>query len=357
LTTLDPNSKAGQVAAKAQAALMSGDTTMARQLYSEAGAILANQIEGAREQSEKHLIRFLAATQYHQGGEYRDALKLVERVEEKKLSAEVRGLFPAFFRAVKERADPGYAQGIRNRLKSHWDQREYREIVAMLQHHPYVLERSGLAFLRSHLCQQLGDYKAGAIFFASSYRFGLTALDLVIGGAVMPLQLLQAKGEESAWDAARLAVEFLPHTATAVVASMVAHRLARAKRGDERLLWSQRQLSLFRDAWERFQPHATEYSEDWEFVVLMASCAGAAAYAALRLDDRSAALEMVEAGESLAPRSPEIIDLLNQIRRQLAGSPEVLADTQDADSLLGDAIIRRLTNRAALFDAAFTLKV
>ena len=53
-----------------------GDTDRARACYLEAGKLIEASIANERKQSEKHLLRFLAASQYYHGGHYEKALAL-----------------------------------------------------------------------------------------------------------------------------------------------------------------------------------------------------------------------------------------------------------------------------------------
>jgi hypothetical protein len=347
LTTVDPRSEAGLAAAAGQAALMVGDMKIANKKYLEAGSILEGRTTGAA-QADKHLLRFLAASQYYHGGDYRKAASLAERVEEGKLPPEVRPLFPKFFRAAKERAAPGYAQGVRDRLQAHWRRGEYRVVMEGLQQHPYILERSVLAFLRSFMCQYLGDYRAAAAFFVSAHRFGVTAPEHVMGLAVVPVDVYREHGPEAGWESARLVAEVFPHASTATIASLVAHHRALQSGGPEQQEWRRRQLDFFQRAWKEFPHLPQEYHRDWEFRELLAIIAVAAAGAAFRLGDRIAADAALKAAEGLSPRTQEVLGLIHEYRRRVADEAEAMSsppDLQNEDLVW--RVVRRGRDRAS----------
>lgn len=55
-------------AAEGHMALGQGDIERARACYLEAGKMIEASISNERKQSEKHYLRFLAASQYYHGG-------------------------------------------------------------------------------------------------------------------------------------------------------------------------------------------------------------------------------------------------------------------------------------------------
>src|SRR5579862_8373146 len=148
LPVLEQDGRATIAAAEGQAALAQGDTPRARERFGEAGRLLKTRIESARG-SDKHLFRFLAATQYYHGGDYHEALKLCRRTELAHLPKEVRHLFPKFFQDVKSRAAPRYEQGIRDELLRLWMRQDHAHILEKLQEHPYVLPPWKMAFFRA----------------------------------------------------------------------------------------------------------------------------------------------------------------------------------------------------------------
>jgi len=163
LPVLEQDGRATLAVAEAQSALAAGDTPHARKMYGAAARLLANKIATPR-QSDKHLFRFLAASQYYHGGLYRKALHLCRRVEQRLLPDEVRHLFPKFFHDVKSRAAPSYEKRVREELLNLLTRQENSRILEKLQEHPYVLQPGILALLRAHACENLGNFPAAAIF-------------------------------------------------------------------------------------------------------------------------------------------------------------------------------------------------
>ena len=97
LALVDQEGHATIATAEGQVALMKGDTLRAKQMFEEAGDILLANVANVRKQSEKHLVRFLAASQYFKGGLYQKALDLCAKIQMKLLAPPYRPLFSRFF--------------------------------------------------------------------------------------------------------------------------------------------------------------------------------------------------------------------------------------------------------------------
>jgi tetratricopeptide (TPR) repeat protein len=218
LSLIDRDGQATIAAAEGQAALASGDTPRAREKFAEAGAILEKSIGGARRQAEKHLLRFLAASQYYHGGNYRKALDLCKKIEQRLLPRETRPLFPQFLQDVRTRASAGYESRVRRELQEHGRRKDHARMLQALQEHPYVLPPGVMAFDRALISQDLKNYQAAALFFADVFRRYPDHPGLVFIAAAIPQR--QGKLEE-AWDYVRHQLEVLPHPATYVVASLI----------------------------------------------------------------------------------------------------------------------------------------
>jgi tetratricopeptide (TPR) repeat protein len=163
---------ATRVAAEAQAALNAGDTERARAGFEEAARQLEAGIREARSQSEKHLLRFLAATHYYKGGRYAKALALGRRVRPNLLPSNVRSVCRQFVRDAEERAAGDYEVKVRQALLKRWEQEDYAGVLGVLQEHPFVLPAGDLAFLRGTCCEALGDHQAALLFCADARKTG-----------------------------------------------------------------------------------------------------------------------------------------------------------------------------------------
>lgn len=176
-------------AAEGQAALAVGDTALARRKYAEAGAVLEREMKARHGGGEKQLLRFLAASQYYKGGDYRKAAELANKIDARALPGNVRGLLPQFLKDVKRRTAPGYALSIRRAVHSLWLERKPQEAIGLLQEHPYVYDAAGLAFMRAVLCEHLGKYRAAALFYNSVFRYAPGVTDTIFLTAAHPLVL------------------------------------------------------------------------------------------------------------------------------------------------------------------------
>lgn len=168
LSLMDRDGRSTIASAEGQAALAAGNTVRAREKFAEAGSFLEEDIGNVRKQSEKHLLRFLAATQYFKGGEYAKALKLSQMIEQRLLPKNVRSLFPTFMKDVRSRASIGYESDVKSQLKASLSRKEYIQIIGLLQEHPFILPPETMAYLRGIACQELGNHRAALLFFEAS---------------------------------------------------------------------------------------------------------------------------------------------------------------------------------------------
>ena len=151
-------------------ALATGDTALAQEKFAAAGDILLRNVGAVYKAMEKHLLRFLAATQFYKGGHYQRALELVEKIQARLLPKNVHDLLPPFLRDAKQRSLPGYAAGIRTRLIQLWEGKLPNEILVLLQEHPYVFPPVLMAYIRTIACEDIGDFRAASLFFADVIR-------------------------------------------------------------------------------------------------------------------------------------------------------------------------------------------
>ena len=210
VSLIDPEAKATRAASAGSRALTLGDTLLAQQKYAEAAEILKAGAARTRALPEKNHLRFLAASQYYHGGDYQKAKSLVAKIRPGKLSQKDRMLFEQFCEDVEIRSKADYAQKIRTVLFEHRQNQRYEEAICLLQDHPYVVDRAGLAFMRADLCLDCGKIEAAAMFSADANKFSNFRARTVIlraGGAYL---LSRCGKENEACNYLRLIVQNEP---------------------------------------------------------------------------------------------------------------------------------------------------
>lgn len=297
--------KASQIASRAQIALNEGDTARAQCLFREAAEELERQISGVRKQSDKQMLRFLAASQYYHGGLYTDAQRLCRRVEVRLLPTEVRPTFQQYFRDVNERADPGYKGKIREVLLKYHLAKDAQGILSLLQDHPYVLTSAGLAFIRAASCEKIKDYRAAARFSADVIRYSVETPDLLFTTLGLPIALTSEGNFDEAWEYVSYQLKAIPHAFTSINASLVRfHQAIRAVSNEERIALSGEQLRFFESGLRRFQLLPSTIREHLKICEYMALAFDAAAIGYLRLDQPDAARKLCNRIVDLFPNMP-----------------------------------------------------
>lgn len=246
--------KASRIAIQAQGALTEGDTSRAQSLFREAAHDLERQISAARKQSEKDMLRFLAASQYYYGGLYTDAQRLCRRVQVSLLPTDVRPIFSKFVRDVNERSDPGYREQIREALLRLVQKSDPQAILDLLQAHPYTLSPGDLALIRASSCEQLKDYRAAALFSADVIRYAPESPELLFPALALPIVLTNEGKLGEAWEYVTYQLQVVPHALTSINASVVrAHQAQLSASHEEGRDLSGEQIRFFEDAWQQFQ--------------------------------------------------------------------------------------------------------
>jgi tetratricopeptide (TPR) repeat protein len=294
-----------RITAEAQAALDVGETERARALFGEAGSKLEEAVTNRRKASEKHLYRFLAASQYYHGGHYRKAQALCRQIEARLLPDQVRPLYPSFLRDVKERAAEQYTATVQRSLMTHWHKREYQRILETLQAHPYVLDQGDLAFVRGECCEQLGDYHAAALFFADALRMKPDDAELASLSASCALTLVSKGRLSEASEYIQHQLRLMPHAATLVSASLLRyHEACKAATAADRRHFFEEQLRYFEQARVRYQDLQPAQRNATTLRDFMRLCFEAAALALLRLGDKERAREVSDGAIDLFPSAP-----------------------------------------------------
>ena len=229
----DPFTMASAAACQAGGALAGGDTALARAKYCIAGDILKKASEGIRKSSEKLDMRFLAASQYYYGGDYKKALRLCSRIEERLLPPTSRDSFAKFFSQVRIRSSPTYRTVIRSELMGLERASRFDEILEVLKLHQYVLSPGAMAHIRGTCCEALRDYRTAAIFFADAARFENYPDGLLFQAAMAPRKL-QGPGKLSeSWDYMGHFLRLYPHPLMSATASLMCYNRALTMTGKE----------------------------------------------------------------------------------------------------------------------------
>ncbi|HEX4611985.1 MAG TPA: hypothetical protein VH092_27560, partial [Urbifossiella sp.] len=273
-------------AAEGQAALGRGDTALARAKFVEAGDILLREVRGTPGHADQTLLRFLAATQFYKGGEYRRALDLSKKLEARLLPKKTRDLLPTFRRDAATRTDPGYRGRMRDTCARLWAAGEYRQILDLLKDHPYVYDTAPLAFIRAVLCEELGQWKAAAVFYAKAIPGAEDGSDFMLMAVGRALGMPAEGRVEEAWENIRHLRDLFPNATTNIAASFVAFFRASRMAGAERQALLREQVQYFEEGWRAYLtlPPATRLRPVMRHLVTVGF--GAAAVALRRLGER-----------------------------------------------------------------------
>jgi tetratricopeptide (TPR) repeat protein len=297
VSRIDPEARSTSAAAEGFRALAAGDTVLAKQKYTEAGAILKRGASGTAAPPEKNLLRFLAATQYYHAGAYRQALHLCERIRVRHLSAPDRERFESFRKSVEARSSTEYPVRIRLAVVNCWAQGQTQEALKLLQDHPYVMERSALAWIRADLCYKARQWRLAALFYADAIRFAdahPTPLFLCATGA---LSLHTAGRRDDAWEYTQQLLEIAPTALNLVTASTLRyHRLIEGNLEVGREL-----LELFERAKQQWQQLPDRTKADRDAHAFMAFGYLVAATAADRMGDRTRAVQLCQEAIAFDP--------------------------------------------------------
>lgn len=327
--TVDSEGLASRAAAEGKFALGTGDTILAAEKYAEAGVALEKEANSARKAPQKNLLRFLAASQFFYGGHYTKALKLARRVEERLLPPPVRQLFAPFFRDVKDRTRSDYAIGIRKTVLL-ISTNQPAAALELLKSHPYVCERSALAVLRALLCEELKQYHAAALFFATALKFRPNDPTIGLMSATLPLTLSSSgrlvegwtptSGREGRtwstlsdserleiWEYVQQQLSLLPIPTTFISASVTCFRRAElAPEGESQHEIRQQQVAFFDKAWKAFQAAPKMFQQDADIRIYMELCFALAASSLWRLGDHQRAKEVCDTAISFNTSLPAI---------------------------------------------------
>lgn len=303
VTLIDTDSSISKFASEARLALSDGQTALAAEKYLQAAKRLKAASEAAINSKTKHLCRFLAASHFYYGGHYDKAFRLARRVEVRLLAVDVRSLFEPFLRDVEYRSNPKYAEEIRSQIDALRRAAKAAEVIEMLKSHPYVLQEADLAFIRAIMCEQLGHYKAAALFYAFAFRLKPNELKRIYTATVFPFGLSVHQKLKEAWEFSRVLAASFPHPVTMVIASTVCYHLANSEVSSAEL-WTKRQLEYFVEMKRFFADSTRGLQEDRDMLDLYLFCHEAAAFGYWRLGLKDDALLAAQMAVEMSPQTP-----------------------------------------------------
>ena len=305
-TRIDPDGIASRFAAEGSYALGVGDTLLASDRYLRAGEQIETSVRAATTATEKQLARFVAASQYYQGGHYRRAYELARKIDEPKLPAEARRLFAPFLREAKTRAKPSYASDMRRRCMELWQANKKQDALELLKYHPYILEFGPLAILRSSICEDLGQWRASAAFLALAMRAYPNDPGLMMFPAGLPLRLAGQGRLAEAWEYVTYHLELCPTAVTHMIASVVSFYRGSEQTGEEREKRYLVQARHFDEAWQQFRELPERIQREPDVREVMELAFDRAAMGLLRLGEKDRALRVAEDGVRFAPNRPAL---------------------------------------------------
>ncbi len=321
---LNPEREASILSMDGETALYSADNALARDKHSRAAKILQKHANGAGTSAERHMLRFLAATQYFKAGFYLRALRLVRRIEPRFLSEHDKQLFQNFRNEVRRRTNPKYVESILKRVQHYQQKNEFKQVAALAWHHPYVFDRIALAYIRAYTSVRSKEYFAAGTFAYAADRFGLKNYPTkIIELAFLPCVAEFSEGTEEGWLAAKDFTRYWPHPMAYLVASSILYRLANSTKGETRREWAKKQTEYYRKADIDYLKLPIEYQNDGDVRLFLFTCAATAAIAYSWLQKHDAASKCLVEAESLRheyKQNPELIsgirDLVNSSREK-----------------------------------------
>ena len=301
---LDPDGAASRLAAEGNFALGLGDTALAAEKYGRAGRLLLADSRRPQKAAERHLMRFVAATQFYLGGHYGEALKHAKRVDASFLPNFAKPLLVTFLKDAGRRASPSYGRQMLEAVKALWAQRKYEALLDRLKDHPFVYAPGPLAFLRAVLCEHLGHWRAASEFFAQAVGSIPQASPFAIMAASYAVRLQLAGRLPEAWRYVRELLKALPGAYTLIAASVISFWRAAAVTGDERRERFQIQVEYFERAWAAYRELTRAERDDPDARLFMSLGFDAALIALVQLGEFERAVAV--AGDAIAfkPDSP-----------------------------------------------------
>ena len=334
-----------RLAAEGEVAKRLGDTTRASDFYRQAGEKIEKCIANVRKQSEKHYLRFLAASQYYHGGHYEKALALGRKIEARFLDGKARDLLPQFMKDATARAQPDYIAKMQQTVAKRWQRGEYQAIIELFQQHPYILPAAELAALRAQCCERLKDYPAAALFFRDAVQMSSERPDIAfLAVSYVYFVLFRENQLAEAKEYLAYLVKEVPHALTFAGASLLRHFEAASRMAtDEPRNLAEEQVLFFEKARALYHDLPASHQEDPNLRTALAEAAAAAAVGFSKLGQRDQALEACDWAHALSPdlRAPQ------EVRKMIAeGSTAEIKLEGDWLTTVPDTVVGELLSTA-----------
>ncbi len=336
-TLVDRKGIASRLAAEGSFAIGCGYTTLAAEKYAEAGKELERRLAAARKAPDRHLLRFLAATQYYLGGHYQRAFHLSKHIEARFLSPSSRKLLPKFLKDVRERSSPNYKERMRKSLTQLWIAKDYEKVLDVLKDHQFIYGQGPLAFLRAVTCAELREWKVAAVFYAMAFPGVADGSDLMMMAAGHALIVPSEERVDEAWEYISQLHKLLPNAVTNIVASITCFFRASKATEENRLLMHRDQLRYFEEGRRAYQILPVDRQNHPEMRDILSMGFNAALMALIRLGDDAQARVMVEEAIRFEHNDPETFI-------QLAEYAFHRGQVSQAERLCNLALTKRLSN-------------
>jgi tetratricopeptide (TPR) repeat protein len=249
---IDKEGLATIASANAQAALATGDTPEAQKFSVEAANLFLAEMRRAEDEESRHLLGFLAATQFYRGGHYVKAAQVAQGIAPAKLPANTQHMWLGFLRDVKDRAAADYVDRTRAEAVALFDAGAYEKVLALLAEHPFVYSPYHLAMVRAACCERLGKFRAAASFMRKAAQYASDDPIVLAKFATFTVSLANKGDIAAAWEYVKFQLELFPNPVSKALASLLCNHDARRAQGQEKAQLLARQERLFREAREDF---------------------------------------------------------------------------------------------------------
>ena len=213
--------KASRLASEGNFAIGVGQTSLAAEKYEEAGQTLERDVSAARISEEKHMLMFLAATQFYLGGKYGKAQQLANHIEARLLPPSNREMFARFVLDVRTRASDQYILKMRKAIARLYLTKQQGKALQILKDHPFIYDQNNLAFSRAVMCEDIGEWKAAAAFYSMAFPEAAKHSDFMLMAAGRALGLPSENRTDEAWDYISTLHQLRPEVSTAIAASVI----------------------------------------------------------------------------------------------------------------------------------------
>jgi tetratricopeptide (TPR) repeat protein len=220
------------------------------------------------------------------------------------LPAALRATFGQFLSDVRDRSAAGYRERVQRSLQKAWSAQEYEKVLDLLRDHPYVLSAPDMASVRADCCEHLKNFRAAALFFLDTAKFGPDDPQRIFCTGAHPVTLLSEGNVADAWEYVQHQLAVSDHPLPYMSASMIRQRQAcQEKQPAQCRHAAEEQIRYCEQAWERYRRLPAKHQQHAETRNLMALCLQAGALTARHMDNRQMAAKHANSAISCDPTS------------------------------------------------------